>query len=82
MLGAPMETQPTAAGILLRYYYQAASPDQRSGKIDITFTLNPATSKLRRIQGRVFDVVLDVEFPDSAPALPAGKQPAAHDSGA
>lgn len=76
LLGAPMETKQTGAGVLWRYRYQAASSNQRSGRIDVTFTLNPATQKVRRIQGRVFDVTLDIVFPDSTIPPPVDIKPA------
>jgi len=72
VLGGPMEAKQTEAGVLWRYRFQAASSDQHSGRIDVTFTLNPATQKVHRIQGRVFDVTLDIVFPDST--TPAGGQ--------
>jgi hypothetical protein len=78
LLGAPMETKTTEAGILWRYRYRPASPSQRSGRIDVTFTLNPATQKVRRIQGRVFDATLDIAFPDSTIPPPADIKPAAN----
>jgi hypothetical protein len=78
LLGAPMETKPTEAGILWRYRYRPASPSQRSGRIDATFTLDPASSKVRRIRGRVFDVTLDIAFPDSTIPPPAAIKPAAN----
>jgi hypothetical protein len=67
-LGPPAETKNTPAGVLWHYRYAAASPDQRSGRIDVIFTLDPVTGKVRRIQGRIFDAALDLEFPDSTPA--------------
>ena len=78
LLGAPMETKTTEAGILWHYRYRPASPSQRSGRIDATFTLSPASSKVRRIRGRVFDVTLDIAFPDSTIPPPAGIKPAAN----
>lgn len=80
VLGGPMEAKETGAGLLCRYRYQAASADQHSGSIDVTFTLNPATQKMRRIQGRVFDLTLDIAFPDSTTPAPAAINPAAHDA--
>jgi hypothetical protein len=76
MLGTPNETRTTEEGILWRYRYRPASPSQRSGRIDVTFTLSPATAKVRRIKGRVFDVTLDIAFPDSTIPPPADIKPA------
>jgi len=70
MLGRPFETSATADGALWHYRYQAASAEQRSGHIDMTFTLNPATQKVRRIQGRIFDLTLDIVLADATPAAP------------
>jgi hypothetical protein len=78
LLGAPMETTTTDAGIVWHYRYRAASRRQHSGRIDATFTLDPASSWVRRIQGRVFDVTLDIAFPDSTLRPPAGIKPAAN----
>jgi hypothetical protein len=78
MLGAPKETLTTEAGILWRYRYRASSSNQRSGRIDVTFTVSPASSRVRRIQGRVFDVTLDIAFPDSTIPPPADIKPAAN----
>jgi len=75
MLGAPFETRETPAGLLWRYRYRAASPDQHSGWIDVTFTLNPASHAVRHIHGVVFNGHIDLDFPDAgaqpAPATPA-----------
>jgi len=76
LLGAPLETKATEEGVLWRYRYRPASPSQRSGRIDVTFTLSPASSKVRRIQGRVFDATLDIAFPDSTIPPPADIKPA------
>ena len=76
MLGTPNETRTTEEGILWRYRYRPASPSQRSGRIDVTFTLSPASSKVLRIHGRVFDATLDIAFPDSTIPTPAGIKPA------
>jgi hypothetical protein len=73
MLGAPMEKSNTPEGVLWHYHYRAASPDQRSGRIDVAFTLDRANSQVRRIRGLVFNSTLDVSF------APAAAAPAAHD---
>ena len=78
LLGAPEETSSGRSGLLWHYRYRAASPDQNSGLIDVIFTLNPATRKVGRIQGRLFNATLDVEFPDSTPLPPADKNSALH----
>jgi len=78
LLGVPMETRTTEEGILWRYRYRPASPGQRSGRIDVTFTLSSSSSKVLRIHGRVFDATLDIAFPDSTIPPPADIKPAAH----
>ena len=65
MLGAPMEIQQTETERRLHYRYKAASTDQHSGRIDLVFTLNPATQQVRRIKGQVFDAALDVGWSDN-----------------
>ncbi len=77
MLGAPEAKHDTPAGTVWNYRYQAASADQRSGRIEVIFTLDPATRKTRRIQGRVFEFTLDINLP--APITPPPPAPAAHD---
>ncbi len=77
MLGAPESKTETAEGPVWNYRYQAASADQRSGRIEIAFTLNPATRKARRIQGRIFEFTLDINLPDTI--TPASPPPPAHD---
>jgi hypothetical protein len=74
MLGAPMEKSDTPEGVLWHYHYRAASPGQRSGRIDVAFTLDRALAQVRRIRGRVFDATLDVSF------APVAAPPAPHDS--
>ena len=69
MLGAPQSKKETAMGIVWNYRYQAASADQRSGRIDVIFTLNPATHKARRIQGKIFDLTLDINLPEATPPV-------------
>jgi hypothetical protein len=81
MLGEPETRKATADGVVWNYRYQAASADQRSGRIDVIFTLNPATHRARRIQGRVFDLNLDIALPDPPPPTPANPTPAAHAAG-
>jgi hypothetical protein len=79
MLGAPLETRESAAGLLWRYRYQAATRVQHSGSIDVTFTLEPATHEVRHIHGVVFNGRIDLDFPAAA-AQPAPASPAAHDA--
>lgn len=78
MLGAPEAKKETAAGSVWNYRYQAASPDQRSGRIEVSFTVNPATHKARRIQARILDLTMDVNLPDVV--TPPGPPPATHDA--
>ena len=78
MLGAPAEQKETAAGTVWDYHYQAASAGQRSGRIDVRFTLNPASRKARRIQGRIIEFTFDINLPEPAAPAPAVPPPAAH----
>jgi hypothetical protein len=71
MLGAPTETKTSDAGVLWHYRYRPTSSDQRAGRIDINFTLNPAGQQVRRIEGKIFNTTLDVVFPDSPAPAPA-----------
>ncbi len=62
MLGAPLEMLPVETRSQWHYRYQAASPDQRSGRIDIVFTVDGPTQHVRRIKGTVFDSTVDVSL--------------------
>lgn len=62
MLGAPMGKKETEAGPQWTYRYKGASPGQRSGHINIVFTLDPATRLVKRIQGVLFNSRLDIRF--------------------
>lgn len=77
-LGAPAETVADPSGRRWHYRYRAVSPDRHSGVIDMVFTLNPASANVTRIEGRLFNLTLDVAFPDSTPAAPADKNSAVH----
>jgi hypothetical protein len=78
LLGAPMEKTTAAGGVRWRYRYKAASPDQHSGHIDITFTLDPATDTVRHLQGVVFNARLNLDFVDASAHPPAQNPPSAH----
>jgi hypothetical protein len=80
VLGGPMEAAVTPAGLAWHYRYQAVSGDLASNRIDVTFTLNPVTQKMRRIEGRVFNLTLDITFPDSTTPAPGAINPPAHDA--
>lgn len=77
-LGAPVETRETPAGLIWRYSYKPATADQHSGRIEATFTLNPATGHLRRMQARILELTFDVAVADSTPPSPVDMQPADH----
>jgi len=78
LLGAPMAKTETAAGTKWRYRYQAASPDQRSGYIDVTFTLDPATGTVRHLEGIVFNGRINLDFTEPSAQPPAPNPPSAH----
>ena len=77
MLGTPFETKESAEGLMLRYRYRKATPDQRSGSIDVTFVINPIDQKVRRLKGRIFDATIDFTFggPPSATVAPVTPPP-------
>ncbi|MFA5058237.1 MAG: hypothetical protein WC485_09005 [Opitutaceae bacterium] len=77
-LGAPIETQETPAGLIWRYAYKPASADQHAGRIEATFTLDPVTHNLRRIQARIIELTFDVVLVGSTPPSPADMKPADH----
>lgn len=62
LLGTPTTVAPGPDGPQWRYRYRAASPDQHSGYIDVTFTLDPTTHLVRRIRGVVFNGRIDLDF--------------------
>ncbi len=78
MVGAPMEVRATPGGEVWRYRYRGASPDQRSGHIDVAFTFDAATKTVRHIEGVVFNsrFVFDFAGPAAQPAEP--QPPPAH----
>ncbi len=78
LLGAPMEKTAAAGGVRWRYLYRAASPDQHSGHIDITFTLDPVTDTVRHLEGVVFTGRLNLDFADPSAHPPAQNPPSAH----
>jgi hypothetical protein len=62
LLGTPTTVARQPDAVLWRYRYRAASPDQHSGYIDVTFTLDPATGVVRRVEGVVFNGRIDLDF--------------------
>lgn len=70
-LGVPVEIKETDPNLFWRYRYQRASPNQHSGRIDMTFAFNPATGKLQRLHGRLFDLTINFTFTNPAEAAPA-----------
>jgi len=74
-LGVPKEITGTDQAVLWRYRYRRASPNQRSGQIDMTFGFNPTTRKIQRLRGRLFDLTMDFSFTSSAAAPAATPAP-------
>ena len=59
LLGAPMETRTTEAGLLWRYRYQARLPRPALRAHRCHLHPDPSTRAVPRIHGRVFDATLD-----------------------
>ncbi|MSU23115.1 MAG: hypothetical protein EXS32_04745 [Opitutus sp.] len=69
LIGAPNEIKGDAIAPRWCYGFAAASPEQklgRSGRIDMTFTLEAATGKVRRIQGGFVTGMIDLGLTDEA----------------
>ncbi len=62
MLGVPMEKSVSPEGEVWRYRYKKATPDQRSGSIDVTLLFHPEDRKVARLKGRIFDATIDFKF--------------------
>ncbi len=62
MLGEPMTKTDSPDGPIWRYRYQKATPDQRSGSIDVTLLFDPTDHKIARLKGRLFDATIDFRF--------------------
>lgn len=74
-LGAPLDTQRREDGrILVHYRYTGVSVLQPAGKIEFTFTLDPATETVLHLQGRMKHAVLEFDWPK--PAAPAAEKSA------
>ncbi len=78
MLGGPTTIGREADDVLWRYRYRAASPDQHSGFIDVTFTLDERTGLVRRIQGVVFNGRINLDFGGPAVQPAAGTGSPSH----
>ena len=74
-LGVPLEITATDSSLSWRYRYHRASPDQHSGRIDMTFSFDPATRKIQRLKGRLFDLTMDFNFTNAVAAPAATPAP-------
>jgi hypothetical protein len=74
-LGIPLEIKAADSSLSWRYRYHRASPDQHAGRIDMTFSFDPATRKIQRLKGRLFDVTMDFNFTNAAAAPAAAPAP-------
>jgi hypothetical protein len=62
-LGAPLDTQLNGSQLLLHYRYTGVSTLQTSGKIDFIFALDPNTQKVVHLEGRLFHVAVQFDWP-------------------
>ncbi len=71
LLGAPETSRDEGDVRLLRYRYRGVAPEQKSGVIDVTFTVDPKSNIVQRIDGLLFNAKLKIDL-----VPPAAKPPA------
>jgi hypothetical protein len=73
-LGAPLDARSDGGRTLLPYRYTGVSRSRTPGKIDFTFTLDSATQKVVHLQGKLFRVEVDYDWPGTPPKTPAAPE--------
>ena len=66
LLGAPVEVSGSATELQWRYRFAAASPKQRLGRggIDVTFTFDPVTNRVRKMRGTSMGMTVAMDYGD------------------
>jgi hypothetical protein len=74
-LGAPLETRRDGDHLLLHYVYRDVCASPTPGKIDFTFTLDAATQSVVHLEGKLFHVEVQFDWPVTQPKEKAAEQP-------
>jgi hypothetical protein len=62
-LGAPLDLQREGSQLLLHYVYRDVCAAPAPGKIDFTFTLDTATQSVVHLQGKLFHLEVQFDWP-------------------
>jgi hypothetical protein len=62
-LGAPLDTRDEGGHLLLHYVYRDVCASPTPGKIDFTFTLDAATQSVVHLEGKLFHVEVQFDWP-------------------
>jgi hypothetical protein len=62
-LGAPLDTRSEGDHLLLHYVYRDVCASPTPGKIDFTFTLDAATQSVVHLEGKLFHVEVQFDWP-------------------
>jgi hypothetical protein len=62
-LGTPFETRRKGSHLLLHYVYRDVCASPTPGKIDFTFTLDPTTQAVVHLEGKLFHVIVQFDWP-------------------
>ncbi len=67
-LGAPLDTRRDSGNrLLLHYRYTDVCSAQTAGKIDFTFTLDPTTQSVVHLEGKLFQIEVQYDWPATQP---------------
>jgi len=67
-LGAPLDAHRNGSRLLLHYRYTGVSPLQTPGKIDFIFTVDTATQSVVHLEGKLFHVEVQFDWPSKEKA--------------
>jgi hypothetical protein len=67
-LGAPLDTRRDGDHLLLHYVYRDVCTSPAPGKIDFTFTLDAATQSVVHLEGKLFHVEVQFDWPSKEKA--------------
>jgi len=67
-LGAPLDTSREGSHLLLHYLYRDVCASQSPGKIDFMFTLDAATQSVVHLEGKLFHVEVQFDWPSKEKA--------------
>ncbi|HEV8072498.1 MAG TPA: hypothetical protein VGP21_00080 [Opitutaceae bacterium] len=67
-LGAPLATRDEGGHLVLHYIYRDVCASPTPGKIDFTFTLDAATQSVVHLEGKLFHVEVQFDWPSKEKA--------------